>query len=165
MTANGVTTFTVSPVAGGTTDVTVNDSVGDVGLNVPVTIETCEPPSPNLFLVYPSNAAPAVSPGIPSVWAAILTTDPFASGISGFQTRLVGSDYSVINGGNSVVTSATPPPDSAIPPASAGGYTYTYDYLTSSLSGLKAGVSYQVQVTLPTYACIPPMMLGSFTTQ
>jgi hypothetical protein len=163
-TVSGVTTFTVSPVAGGTTSIAVSDSAGDVALDVPVTIQTCEPPFPALFMVYPSNSATAVSPGIANLWAALLTTDPFVSGISAFQTRLVGSDYSVIKGGNFALTTATPPPGSTIPPSSGGGYTYTYDYLTSSVSGLKAGVTYQIQVTLATYTCVPPLMLGTFST-
>lgn len=161
--SSGEISFNVTPVAGGSTAITVRDSGGNE-LSIPVTIRICVPPAPALWLVYPAPSATAVPVSFANVWSALETTDPLLAYVGEVQTRLIGSDGSTIRGGNFVKTNATPPPGSAIPPASAGGFTYTYVYLTSPVAALKSGLNYSVQMTIPTETCLPPMILGKFST-
>ena len=155
--------FTVTPVAGGNTSITVRDGIGHF-TSVPVTIDICVPPAPALWLVYPSPKATGVPASITAVWGAILTTDPGLPNVGMAASRLIANDGSVVHGGNFAITSATPPPGSTIPPSNSGGYTYTYDYATSAVSGLKSGVTYKVQMTVSGYSCLPPVMMGQFST-
>lgn len=154
----GVGTFTVIPVAGGSTSIAANDRNGG-SVTVSVSTQVCTPPSPETFLTYPSSGASGISSSITQVWIADPNSDPGLSNLGAFAIRLVGSDGSSVQGANFTITQSQPPAGSAPPPS---GPTYTY--ATSSVSGLKAGLTYQAQLTNSAYPCMPPAVLGTFST-
>ena len=152
-------TFTVTPLAGGSTTVKVTDGAGATG-TFPVSTYVCVPPSPALDWVYPAYGSSNVPVGTGNIWFAIyLTGNPIESTITDSNVYLIGSDGSTIQGQNLVQNNTTPPAGSTPP---APGYTYTY--YTSAISGLKAGLTYKVQLVDAKEQCLPPLVYGSFST-
>ncbi len=157
-TTAGTTTFTVAPVAGGSTTIAASD-VSGASTSVSVNTQICTPPSPELFLSYPASGATGVSTNLSEIWVAAYTNQgPIPiSNIPAFSIRLIGSDGSIVQGADLSMTNSPPPPGSATSPG--------YDtYATSSVSGLKSGLTYQAQLTNSVYPCMPPVLLGSFST-
>jgi hypothetical protein len=154
----GIATFTVTPVAGGTTTIAAKDS-NSASAMISVSTQVCTPPAPETFLTYPATGASGISASLSQVWVADPNNDPGLSNLGAFAIRLVGSDGSNMQGADFTTTQSQPPPGSATPPS---GPTYTY--ATSSVSVLKAGLTYQAQLTNSVYPCMPPAGLGTFST-
>lgn len=155
---SGANSFTVTPIAGGTTTINVTDAVGSTG-NFSVSTFVCTPPSPALDWVYPAYGSSNVSASTPNVWFGIyLTGNPVEATISDYYPYLIGNDGSTIQGQNLVQSSSTPPAG-ATPPSP--GYTYTY--YTSAI-GLKTGMNYKVQLVDNREQCLPPHVYGTFST-
>lgn len=158
VTSSGTTTFTVAPIAGGSTTIAASDSNG-ASTTVSVSTQVCTPPAPTPILSYPASGATGISSSLSQIWVADRSGDPMISYLTAFGIRLVGSDGSTVQGLDLLVTNSSPPPGGAPPPTGS-----TYIYGTSSVSGAKSGLTYQVQLTNTVYPCMPPETLGSFST-
>lgn len=150
--------LTVAPIASGTTDITVKDASA-TSLTIPATVATCTPPSPELMLSNPADGSNNVPASLGMIWVAAFSNQgaQALSTIPAFALRLVSSDGSSAQGTGLVPTSSTPPPGSA---TSTGWNTYA----EQPINALKAGVTYQVQLTNTSYPCMPPTVLGRFAT-
>lgn len=156
---SGGDVFVVTPIAGGTTTVAFRDSTG-ASTTFSISMSTCEPPSPTLDWVFPAYGSTAISVSTDAVWFGLYdTTNPIDSTIPDYYAYLTGSDGSEIQG-QPLVAAASAPPAGATPPAPG----YTYAYYTSAVSGLKAGVKYQVQLVDSKMQCLPPHVYGTFST-
>ncbi len=152
------TSFVVTPIAGGTTTITATDSSGATGT---ATVNTfmCVPPEPAFQVVYPRGNATNV-PTSASIWVAVIADgDPVNGEIPNFYPRLIANDGSAVTGTAFTITSNSPPAGSAMLPS---GYVWTY--ATATMSALAAGKSYRLQIADPQYQCLPPLVLGSFST-
>ena len=136
---------------------TVSDATGATGSMTTTTLE-CLPPEPAWQLVYPQAGATGVPTSFGKVWAAVLGSGvAVIAQIPVFYARLIGSDGSVITSGQFSVTTASPPPGSATLPS---GYTYA----TASVPSVAPSLSYNVQFADLSLTCLPPLILGAFST-
>ncbi len=159
VTATSSNAFTVTQLAGGSTTVKVSDATGASG-TLSVSTFICVPPAPPLDLVYPAYGSSNVPLSATNIWFGIYdTTNAVDATIPDYYVYLIASDGSTIQGQNLVLNTAAPPPGSTPPPS---GYTFTY--YTSAISGLKAGLTYKVQLVDPKELCLPPDVPGSFST-
>lgn len=155
--ANSGGTFSVSPVASGTSDIFVTDSTG-ASTTVTVTTPVCLPPAPTVQLSFPAGSSTGVSAQTNAVWVADYASDSALPYINTFALRLVGSDGSIIAGTNLQQQPGGPPAGSRSLPSAS------YVYATSNVSGLAAGVSYQVQLVNVVYSCMPVGTFETFST-
>lgn len=159
VTSSGSNAFTITPIAGGATTVTFSDGAGATG-TFSLSTFVCTPPSPTLDWVYPAFGSSGVSTSVQNVWFGLYnTSNPINSTIPDYYAYLIGSDGSTIQG-QGIVAASGSPPSGATPPSP--GYTYTY-YM-SAISGLKAGVTYKMQLVDSKEQCLPPHVYGSFST-
>jgi hypothetical protein len=157
--SSGASVFTVTPIAGGATAVTFSDSSGAVG-TFSLSTFVCEPPSPTLDWVYPAYGSSSISSSTANIWFGLYdSTNPINSTIPDYYAYLIGSDGSTIQGQALVNASSTPPPG-ATPPSPS----YTYTYYTSTITGLKSGVTYKMQLVDSKEQCLPPHVYGTFST-
>jgi len=148
--------FSVTPVASGSTAVTVKDSTGATTV-VRVTQETCAPPTPEFGQLYPGAGAANVPARSGFVFVANPSSDPLLKYVPEFFVRLVGSDNSVVIGGAFARTKATPPPGSATPPPGSV-------ISRAAFGRLKPGITYEVYFPTAQSPCLPPQTSGSFST-
>jgi hypothetical protein len=156
--------FTVSPVAGGNTSITVTDGSGD-SVIIPVSIALCEPPVPALALLAENVALPMPSPSpgsgtlpirLSTIFVTTLAnTQPF---VTDFSLRLIGSDGSIYEGPPLAPASQAPAATGATPAPAPSGDTEYFD----PAPVLQAHTAYRVQ--LLGEHCLPPDVFGSFST-
>ncbi len=150
------TTFAVTPIAGGTTTIAISDTASN-SATVPVAIDICLPPSPAFAQVYPSSTSSGVRTDVGAIWLASPTNGAYEDTITQYKIRLLASDNSIIETGPLALTNGPPPSGSA----AISGYTV---YSTASVPTLRAGLRYQVQIISMSFPCLPPVVVGSFST-
>lgn len=150
--------FTVTPVAGGKTTVTVMDAKGREA-TVSVEEVTCEPPTPAFFQMFPKSGSKRISANVGQAYMASPAKGGYNDLIPDFFVRFVASNGSYLSGGNLKLTRAPPPKDSERPPYR--------DYTThshASLPNAKNATTYKVQVADANIQCLPPFFTGGFST-
>jgi hypothetical protein len=148
--------FDVTPIASGTTIVTVGD-VSGAATALPVNQQACVPPAPEIGQIYPPSGASNVSPRIGFVYVSEPSSDPLRPYAHQFYARLVGSDGSVASGNRFSATRATPPPGSATLPTGS-------ILLRSAIPALRRGITYRILYPTRRMPCLGPLSAGLFTT-
>lgn len=148
--------FDVTPVASGTTIVTVRDASGAVTA-LPVNQQTCVPPTPEFGQLYPRSGATNVATNIGVVYVSEPSGDPMRPYIHQYYARLVGSDGSVVIGSAYRATTVPPPPGSATPPPSS-------IFVRATIPRLRSGITYRLLYPTKRSPCIGPLTTGSFST-
>jgi len=156
--------FTVTPVGGGTTTITVSDSSGN-SIAIPASFGECLPPVPVVSLLAENVvlATPSPAPGAgtqPVRYSTIFVASPTAAAsfVPSFSLRLIGSDGSTFEGAPLGPASGAPAATGATPaPAPSGDAEFF-----SAAPPLTAGTAYRVQ--LLGEHCLPPDVIGSFST-
>ncbi|HTA40662.1 MAG TPA: hypothetical protein VK760_16385, partial [Candidatus Acidoferrales bacterium] len=148
--------FDVMPAASGTTIVTVRDPSG-ASTAMSVNQQTCVPPSPEFGQLYPKSGATHVARNIGIVYVSEPSGDPLRPYVDRFYARLVGSDGSVVSGGNFHPTHAAPPAGSATPPPNSV-------LVRAVVPRLRPGITYRLLYPTKRQPCLPPLSTGSFST-
>ena len=148
--------FDISPVASGTTIVTVRDASGAITA-MSVNQQACVPPTPQFGQLYPKSGRTHVAPNIGVVYVSEPSGDPMRPYIHQFYARLVGSDGSVLSGGAFEMTRATPPAGGAAPPPNS-------ILVRAAIPKLRSGVTYRLLYPTKRQPCIGPIATGSFST-
>jgi hypothetical protein len=96
---------------------------------------------------------------VEKLWIAVPDDgDPVNHEIPDFDVRFIGPDSNVVTSPPFVVTNDTPSPGSET--LSAG---YKYIYATASIPKLAPATAYTLQVVDSSKECLPPIILGTFS--
>lgn len=148
--------FAVTPVANGTTIVTVRDASGAVTA-LSVNQQACVPPSPEFVQLYPRPGAVRVATNAGQVYVGEPSGDPLRPYVRQFYARLVGSDGSVVSGSAFHATRTPPPPGAAtLPPGSI--------FVRAAIPRLRGGITYRLMYPSKRQPCLGPLSTGSFGT-
>jgi hypothetical protein len=148
--------FDVANVASGTTIVTVRDSSGATTA-LSVNQQACTAPRPQFVQIYPQPGATNVSLNPGFVYVAEPAGDPSRPQAHNFYARLIGSDGSVVSGGDFRATKEAPPAASAPPPPSS-------ILMRAGVTKLRSGITYRLLYPTTRQPCIAPFSTGSFST-
>ena len=154
----GSATFTIIPIARGTTTITATDSTG-ASTSVSVATALCgRPPS---FLaaqqVVPASGATGVAPSIGRLYFVVYV--PTGAGVSGNLHMSVGA-HGTLEGGP--IAASTLPPGTILPTPPPLPGPYTTATVSATVPTLAAGQQYQTQLYSDT--CQGAVVAGTFST-
>jgi hypothetical protein len=146
--------FTVTPVAAGTSIVTVKDSHGS-SASLKVSQQKCSRLSPELQLFVPAPGSGLVSKTVGAVYVGDSKQDPGRSLVTKYFARLTTANQTFLTGTNFV---PAPLPSKSPPPAN----TVTY---RAGIGVLQHNTTYYLEAATTLHPCLPPNVIAFFKTQ